>query len=280
MALPSSSSLAGRGRRPVRGDLVVRRPQGLRAPVSAPRRLSAWLASAATPIATSARSAAGSGRTTARNCSARAPIDRREDERAFGGELEHALAPVGDLLDALEQARVARAPRRAGSWPTASGRACSARSADGERRGAGDGVQRGELGEAQVERAELLREADDEVAPQGAAHRDAVRQLARVLQLVARGRHAGREQRIVHVCMIAHDGRARGHDVLATVHRRCRRAPVPPSRTRATTEQAVRYVAPRAIYPGQGSQYVGMGQALATLPRPRPLSGRGRRGAR
>ena len=70
----------------------------------------ARLDSAATPIATSARSPGGSGRTTARNCSARAPSIWASSARPSGGDLERALAPVGDLLVARDEA--ARLERR------------------------------------------------------------------------------------------------------------------------------------------------------------------------
>src|SRR4051812_29109 len=49
--------------------------------------------------------------------------------------------------------------------------------------------------------------ADDEVTPQGAAHRDPIREQARVLDLVARGRDRRAEivvvARVVHPCIIA-----------------------------------------------------------------------------
>jgi len=53
----------------------------------------------------------------------------------------------------------------------------------------GQGVQGGQLGKAEVQFAELRREANHKVSPDGAAHRDPIRHLARVGKPVTGGFH-------------------------------------------------------------------------------------------
>ena len=60
--------------------------------------------------------------------------------------------------------------------------------ADGHRAAVGEHVERGELGEAETQLAELAGEPDDELAPEGAAHRDALADLADVREPVAGGK--------------------------------------------------------------------------------------------
>ena len=75
---------------------------------SPPRRVMAWLASAATPMATSARSAMGMRPHDGQELVGAGAVDRRQQRRALRGQREHPLAPVGDLLAALEVARASR----------------------------------------------------------------------------------------------------------------------------------------------------------------------------
>ena len=89
--------------------------------MSRPPRVMARDASAVTAIATIARSAIGSGRTTARNWSARARSNTASRRPALGRQRQQPLTPVGDLLGAAQQARAARAPSRSGWPPTGSG---------------------------------------------------------------------------------------------------------------------------------------------------------------
>ena len=59
----------------------------------------------------------------------------------------------------------------------------------------GQDVQGRELGEPEAEVTKLAGEADDELAPQGAAHRDALADLADVLDARPGGEDRGREVR-------------------------------------------------------------------------------------
>ena len=59
---------------------------------------------------------------------------------------------------------------------------------DGQRAAIREDVQRGELGEPETQLAELAREADHELPPQGAAHRHPLADLADVPDAAARGK--------------------------------------------------------------------------------------------
>ena len=84
---------------------TLRCPRAARGrPTSRPRRLIAWVASAATPMATIARSAVGSGRTADRNWSARATVDDPQHGVPTRGQAEDLLAPVLLLELALDEA--------------------------------------------------------------------------------------------------------------------------------------------------------------------------------
>ena len=79
---------------------------------------------------------------------------------------------------------------------------------DGQRLHAVDGVERGELGKAELQLGKVGGKANNEVAPQRTAHCDPVGKQARVLELVARGRDRGAELAVVarvlvHPCIIA-----------------------------------------------------------------------------
>ena len=71
--------------------------------MSRPRRLMAWVARAATPIATIARSPVGSGRTAERNCSARARSTDAQHGVPARRQAQDALAPVLLLGSALHE---------------------------------------------------------------------------------------------------------------------------------------------------------------------------------
>ena len=154
--------------------------------MSRPRRLIAWVARAATPIATIARSAVGSGRTADRNCSARARSTTRRTAWPRWVRRERPLPAILGLLVALDEPpsdETVHEPAR-GRWrpPDRLGQL-----ADGQRAAVGEDVQRGQLGEPESQLAELAGEADDQLAPQRTAHRHALADLADVGQPVAGG---------------------------------------------------------------------------------------------
>ena len=144
--------------------------------------------SAATPIATSARSAGGSGRTMDRNSSARAPSSSREHALALGGHLERALPPVGDLFAAVAAGRAPRASVTTRLVADGERPICSARSAMVSVSIPSAAYSAASWAKPRFSSARSRGKADDQVAPQGAAHGDAVGQQPRVLDLVARGR--------------------------------------------------------------------------------------------
>ena len=113
-------------------------------------------------------------------------VDRRNHGLAFVGQLEYSLAPVRDLLRAPQVA-----PPHEPIDEPAGGRRRTAQVLGqvpyGQRLGPAHGVERGQLGEADVELAQTLGDADDELSPERETDRDAVREYARVLEFVARG---------------------------------------------------------------------------------------------
>ena len=173
------------GRRPIR---VVRYGVGGcgGALMSRPRRVRARLDSAATPIAISARSSGGSGRTTERNWSARARSIWARSAGAVRGHRHDPLPPVRDLLVACQQpAGLERGDDPAGRRRGAADLLREVR--HGERRRPSRGIQRGQLCEPESKLAELGGEPDHEVPPERPAHRDPIREEPRILQLVPRG---------------------------------------------------------------------------------------------
>ena len=145
-----------------------------------PRRETARVARAATPIATIARSAGGSGRTTARNWSARARSITPEERPSALGQPDRLHAPVVGLLAPLEEP----APDQAVDQPRRRRRRAVERVGEVGDRGraaVGDRVERGQLGEAEAQLPELGGEPDHELPPEGLAERDPLGQLARVL---------------------------------------------------------------------------------------------------
>ena len=155
-----------------------------------PRRVIAWVASAATPIATSARSAVGSGRTADRNWSARARSTTRRMAWPRWVSRQRPLAAVLGLLVGARRAAAGRGRRRAGSSPTATGR--SPRPA--RRRSSCSPSARTYSAASWVKprrsSPSCAGEADDQLAPERPAHRHPLADLADVRQPVA-----GREDR-------------------------------------------------------------------------------------
>ncbi len=117
-------------------------------------------------------------------------IDHREQRLPGRRQPEGALAAVFRFGASLDQVpaneavdEAARGRRRPPEHVREVGH--------GRRPCVGQDVERGQLREAHPQLAELAGKADDQLAPQRPAHRDAVRQLARVLQAVAGGRNVG-----------------------------------------------------------------------------------------
>ena len=147
--------------------------------MSRPRREIAWVARAATPIAMSARSADGIGRNAERNWSARARSTTRSRALPRWVSQSDLLAAVLGLGAALDEPP----PDEPVDEARGRGRGAAERVGevrDGRHAAVGQHVQRRKLGEAEAQPAELRREADDELAPQRAAHRHPLRELARV----------------------------------------------------------------------------------------------------
>ena len=240
--------------------------------MSRPRRLIAWVASAATPIATIARSAVGQRPDRGQELVGTAAIHDPQHGVAALGQPQRPLAPVLGLLVALDEPppdepvdQPARRRRRAADR--------LGQLADRERAAVGEDVQRRELGEPEPQLPELAGEADDQLAPERPAHRHALADLADVRQPVA-----GREDRRGQVRLEAAGDRAGGgwtgrrarpgsfftHDRKRTETRRC---------VQPCMVVALRAVVARVgfdacshlafVCPGQGSQAVGMGRALA-----------------
>ena len=155
----------------------------------------AWVASAATPIATIDRSAVGSGRTIERNWSARARSTTRRIAWPRGVRRERPLTPVLGFLVPLDQAtsdktvdqparRGRRAPDRFGQLP------------DGQGAAVREDVQAGQLREAKPQLPELTGKPDDQLAPERATHGHAFADLADVGQPVAGGEDRRRQVRL------------------------------------------------------------------------------------
>ncbi len=121
-------------------------------------------------------------------------IDEADERAALRRDLDHPLPPIGDLFVALEEA--ARLQRRDDAR-RGGGRSADhvGQVGDGQRGGPGRCVERGQLGEAKAQLAELGREADDQISPQRLAHGDAIGELQRVLDDRAGGRDLGRDPR-------------------------------------------------------------------------------------
>ena len=180
-----------------------------------PRRLIAWVASAATPIAISARSPRGMRPHRRQELLRAGPVDHPQHGLAALREPDRPQPPVVVLAPPLDEAPL--------DEPVDQPRRRRRRAADGVRevgdrgrRPLREDVQRGQLREPEVELAQLRREPDDQLPPQRAAHRDALRDLADVLD-PRPGRDDGRRQvRLEH----PRDDPARG-----APRRRARRAP-------------------------------------------------------
>ena len=236
------------------GDLLRRRPPvaaphvpGSRvARISRPRRLMAWVASAATPIATIARSGGRQRPDRGQELLGPAAVDDPQDRVPTRREAQDLLAPVLLLGATLDEApldepvdEAARRRRRAVDR--------FGELADGQRAAVGEHVQRRELGEPEPQLAELAGEADDELPPQRAAHRHALADLADVRQsrargqdgrrevglearaIARRGRRPGRGRRgavVGHACKHAREfGRLAASARPRTLRRRCPRSP-------------------------------------------------------
>jgi [acyl-carrier-protein] S-malonyltransferase len=201
------------------------------------------------------------------------PVDDAEECLASLGQLEGPLAPVLRLCPSLDEPPThepvdepARRGRRAvddlGEIP------------DRHRPRVGEDVERGKLREPEPHLAELRREADDELAPEGPAHRHALGYLADVLDATARGED-GRRQ-VGFESAGDHPPRRRGREAAGGDARfgghaeraygrtggPCNRAQdSPPKGRRRSTLRTMQTYA--FVFPGQGSQSVGMGRALA-----------------
>ena len=205
-----------------------------------------------------------------------------QHRRAAGRQLERSLAPILFLDSALDEAppdeaidEPARRRRRAVDG--------LGKIADRHRPGVGEDIEGGELREAKAHLAQLGREADHELPPQRAAHRDAFRDLTDIRDPRPR-RKNGRRQ--IGLEATRDRPRRRRWPEPATAglgvhrHRRetCRvswgrRMPATRvlramSHTPARVSDGFQGYAdhddfPAYVFPGQGSQSVGMGQALA-----------------
>ena len=146
----------------------------------------AWVARAATPIATMARSAVGSGRTADRNWSARARSTTRRIAWPRGvSRSVRWRRSSGSWCRSTRRRRTRPSTRRLvadGRPPDLLGQL-----ADRHRAAVGEHVERGELGEAEPQLPELAGEADDQLAPERTAHRHALADLADVREPVAGG---------------------------------------------------------------------------------------------
>jgi hypothetical protein len=120
------------------------------------------------------------------------PVDDAQQCLASLGQLEGSLAPVLRLRPSLDEAPAnepvdepARRGRRAvddlGEIP------------DRHRPRIGEDIERRELREPEPHLAELRREPDDELAPEGSAHRYPLGDLADVLDATARGEDGRRQ---------------------------------------------------------------------------------------
>ena len=114
------------------------------------------------------------------------PVHHAQDGVAALGQAERPLATVLGFLVALDESTPDEAvdePARR-RWRPAD---LLGQLADGHRAPVGQHVQRRELGEAESQLAELAGEPDDQLAPEGAAHRHALADLADVREAVAGG---------------------------------------------------------------------------------------------
>ena len=157
--------------------------------MSRPRRLIAWVASAATPIATIARSAVGQRPDRGQELVGTPAIHDAEHGVTALGQAERPLAAVLGLLVTLDEPP----PDEAVDEPARGRRRPADRLGQlTDRQGVavGEDVQGRELGEPEAQLPELAGEADDELAPERPAHGDALADLADVRQPIA-----GREDR-------------------------------------------------------------------------------------
>ena len=123
-----------------------------------------------------------------------AAIHDAQDRAAALGQPQGPLAPVLGFLLPLHEAtpdEPVDEPARGRRGPPDLVRQFAHR----HRAAIGEDIQGRELGEAEAELAELPGEPDDQLAPEGPAHRDALAELADVLQPAAGREDRGREVR-------------------------------------------------------------------------------------
>src|SRR3954469_8806658 len=112
-----------------------------------------------------------------------ATVDDAEHGVPALGQSERPLAPILGLLVTLDEA-----PPDEAVYETAGGRWRPAdrfgQLPDRQRVAVGEDVQGRQLGETEVELAELAGKTDDEFSPEGAAHRDTFADLANVREPV------------------------------------------------------------------------------------------------
>lgn len=122
------------------------------------------------------------------------PIHQSQQRLPSPREGQGPLSPILRVLAAFDQLPLHQAVGQPapGRWRAAQG---IGQIRHRHRAAVRQGVQRCQLGEAQVQLAQLGREADDQIPPDRPPHRDPIRQLARVLETEA-GRFDGSGQQL------------------------------------------------------------------------------------
>ena len=197
------------------------------------------------------------------------PVDHAENRVSALRQAEGPLPAILGLLVALDESATDESvdePARGRRGPAD----LLGQLADGHRAAIGQDVQRRELREPEPQLTELAGEPDDQLPPQGTAHGHALADLADVRQAIARGQDGRGEVRLE----LAGDGLSRDdatadRDRLLGHAKIVGRPRLPCNRARelglwrgcglpSTAMTSFAYV-----FPGQGSQSVGMGRELA-----------------